>query len=420
MATHLETETPQQEYIPFRMPTIAWGTVLKIVGYVLAVVFLLWLGDRIGDNPRGVLQASINGLLIGGIYSLVAVGIVIIIKATGIFNFAHGGMMLVAALAFRSFFVTPTDSISIVAVTLLAVVTVAAFLAMNSLRELLNPIRSGIGAVVVVLLVLGMTQLGDDLRLVRALIGGLTVAVLMGLLIERLSIRPLVGQPIFTMILMTLALDALFRGLGLMLWGSIDRSLGIFRGLFQTPGVAESEAWKLPAVIRVDAGFLLESRITTLNVDSRVLIAFGVALLLFVIFIAFFQYTNVGLAMRATSENQVLAQSVGMRVRVVLAIAWMIAALLALAAGVLYGAATNVGTGMAQLVFLAFPAVLLGGLESIGGALVGGIVIGLAQSFGDYLFANDAGTQLVPYVILMVVLVVRPDGLFGQKRIERI
>jgi branched-chain amino acid transport system permease protein len=417
MATNLQTQHPQDDYIPFRLPSVQWGKYAKWLGYVIGVFFLMWLGNQIGGNPRGIIQASINGVLIGGIYSLVAVGIVIINKATGIFNFGHGAMMLLTALVFYSFFITPANQVNIFAAIALAVLTVGAFIAMNSLRDLLNPVQLAIGAVVAVAIVLGLTQLGNDL--LRALLGGLTFAVLMGLMIERLSIRPLVGQPLFTMILMTLALDSLFRGVSLMLWGGIDKSLGIFRGLFVQAGV-ENEIWKIPAVIRIDASAIISGRITTVNMDSRMLIAFAIALILFFLFILFFQYTNIGLAMRATSENQVLAQSVGMRVRAILATAWAIAAVLALSAGVLYGSATNIGGGMAALVFLAFPAVLLGGLESIGGALIGGIIIGLAQSYGDFLFANDAGTQLVPYIILMVVLVIKPDGLFGQRRIERI
>lgn len=417
MATNLQTQQPQEGYIPFRMPIIRWGNYFKWLGYILAILFLLWLGNQIGTNPRGIIQSTINGVLIGGIYSLVAVGIVIINKATGIFNFAHGAMMLLTALVFYSFFITPADQVNVFAAVALAVLMVGSFIAMNSLRDLLNPVQIGIGAVVAIAIVIGLTQI--TIPLIRAFIGGITFAVLMGLMIERLSIRPLVGQPLFTMILMTLALDALFRGASLMLWGSIDKSLGIFRGIFVQAGV-EDAAWKIPAIVRIDASAIITGRITTVNMDSRMLISFAVALILFLLFILFFQYTNIGLAMRATSENQVLAQSVGMRVRAILAAAWAIAALLALSAGVLYGSATNIGGGMAQLVFLAFPAVLLGGLESIGGALIGGIVIGLAQSYGDFLFANDAGTQLVPYIILMVVLVIRPDGLFGQRRIERI
>jgi branched-chain amino acid transport system permease protein len=469
-------------------------------------------------------------------------------KASGIFNFAHGAMMLVSALIFYSFFTTPTDSLSYVAVALMALGVVIMYLSMNDVRDIAKPLSLGFGLIVAVLLFIGMTigsstnsQLSANLNsageynivvtpyeeltlpegvmfptpesfsvdvtispdggesitrrfsggltpdsqsesftidvpansdvtvtalsgnfdtvlslqsteggeiatnddrsslysfiagiapdfykgslasfeLFRALIGGLVGAVLLGLMIERFSIRPLVGQPVFTLILMTLALDALFRGVSLMIWGSIDKPLSIFAGIFEQPG-QESEVWRLPSIVRIDTSSIIESRITTVSLDTRLIIGFGIALLIFLVFVLFFQYTNVGLSMRATSENQVLAQSVGMRVRAILAAAWAIAALLALAAGVLYGNASNVGLSMPQLAILAFPAVLLGGLESIGGALIGGLIIGIVQTWADTLFGNEAGTRLAPYVILMVVLIIRPDGLFGQKRIERI
>jgi branched-chain amino acid transport system permease protein len=110
-----------------------------------------------------------------------------------------------------------------------------------------------------------------------------------------------------------------------------------------------------------------------------------------------------------------------LRVRTILAVAWAIAALLAATAGVLQGGATSLSLNMPLLALSAFPAVLLGGLESIPGALVGGIIIGLVQEWANLLFpGTQAGTELAPYVVLMIVLVIRPDGLFGQKRIERI
>jgi branched-chain amino acid transport system permease protein len=141
----------------------------------------------------------------------------------------------------------------------------------------------------------------------------------------------------------------------------------------------------------------------------------------FAVFVVFFRYTSIGLAMRAVSENQQLAQSVGLRVRVILAVAWGIAALLAATAGMLQGGATTLSLNLPFIVLRAFPAVLLGGLESIGGALLGGIVIGVTEEMADLLFrGSQVGTELAPYVVLMIVLVIRPEGLFGQKRIERI
>jgi branched-chain amino acid transport system permease protein len=220
----------------------------------------------------------------------------------------------------------------------------------------------------------------------------------------------LIGQPLFAIVLMTLAIDRLLTGVTQLIWGSIDRPLPIFAGL---PSLG------LPTVIRIDGeGTWLDGRI---NIRPELVVAFVLALAAFVVFVLFFRYTSVGLAMRATAENQQLAQAIGLRVRVILAVAWGIAALLAMTAGVLQGGATSLGRTMPLLALGAFPAVLLGGLESIGGALVGGLVIGVVQEWANLLLpGTDAGTQLAPYVLLMVVLVIRPDGLFGQRRIERI
>ncbi|PJF22748.1 MAG: hypothetical protein CUN56_04415 [Phototrophicales bacterium] len=405
MATNVSTQKTR-----FSLQNLNWQQIWKWTLMGLAVIFLMWLGARIDENPRGFLQATVSGVLVGGIYSLVAVGIVMINKASGIFNFAHGAMMLVSAFIFFSFYTT--QNYSMVAVILLAGVTSLLFVAMNNWRDILIPRNALIALLMTGVLVVLMTLPRDDLRLIRALVGGTTGAVLIGLMIERFSIRPLMGQPIFTMILMTLALDSLFKGVSQMLWGSIDQKLTIFSGLQATLNI--------PATIRIDTSAIIESRISTINIQTDTVLAFILSVAAYVAFALFFQYTNIGLAMRATSENQRLAQSVGLRVRAILAAAWAIAALLALTAGVLYGAGNGIGKNMPDLAIRAFPAVLLGGLESIGGAMIGGIVIGLAQTWADSLFGSDAGTQLAPYVILMIVLIVRPDGLFGQKRIERI
>lgn len=416
MASNATTPQLRENYIQFRLPAFPYSKWGRWLGLLLAIIFFMWLGGRVDGNPRGFVQNTINGILVGGIYSLIAVGIVMINKATGIFNFAHGAMMLLSSLVFFSFFTSPPSTYSMVAIVGLALATVLLFIGMNNWGALRNPRNLAIGAVATVLLVLGMTIDNPDLRLIRALIGSVTAAVLMGLVIERFSIRPLVGQPIFTLILMTLALDFIIRGFSLMLWGSIEKTFSVFSGGF--------EALEIPSTIRMDMNGVMDparlGRITWVNIDPETLFAFIAALAVFLVFVLFFQYTNVGLAMRATAENQRLAQSVGLRVRAILAASWALAALLALGAGTLYGTSTEIGTGMPQLAIRAFPAVLLGGLESIGGALIGGIVIGLAQSHADGIFGNDAGTRLAPYVILMIVLIVRPDGLFGQKRIERI
>lgn len=380
-------------------------TALYVIGIALV---LLWLVPIIGQQrPSRLLQSMITGLLVGGVYSLIALGIVIINKASGVFNFAHGFMMLFGGLVFYSFF--STANVSPVVAVLLSGATVLIVLTMNGRAGLQNPRSLAIGAVVVLVLTAALTLPGQELRLLKALLGAILGAVLLGLVIERFTIRPLIGQPLFTIVLMTLALDQLLLGATQLTWGSVEIPLQIFSGLNELG---------IPTPIRWDATELLGGNII---IRTELLATFVLAVLAFLAFVLFFRYTNVGLAMRATAENQQLAQSVGLRVRFILAVAWGIAALLAATAGVLQGGATSLSLNLPLLALRAFPAVLLGGLESIGGAMVGGLIIGVVQEMANLLFpGTQAGTELAPYVVLMVVLIIRPDGIFGEKRIERI
>ena len=376
---------------------------IGLIALILLIVPLL--GNQ---RPYRLVQSTVTGVLVGGVYALIALGIVVINKASGVFNFAQGWMMLLGGLIFYTFFAN-TSSISPLAVLALSVLTALMVVTTNSWRALRNPrslaIAAGIAAFGFVTLLVG----GDGLKRARAIIGAVYGAVLTGLTIERFAVRPLIGQPLFAMVLMTLAISELLHGVTQMIWGSVEIPLQVFAGLAQL-GV--------PVPIRIQANDTLGG---TIIVRTELLVAFLLSLLAFAAFVAFFRYTSVGLAMRATAENQKLAQSVGLRVRTILAVAWAIAALLAATAGVLQGGATSLSLNMPLLALSAFPAVLLGGLESIPGALLGGLIIGLVQEFANLLFpGTQAGTELAPYFVLMVVLVIRPDGLFGQRRIERI
>ena len=343
----------------------------------------------------------------GGIYGLIALGIVIVNKATGVFNFAHGWMMVVGGMIFWSFFTV--NDINIVVAFVLSLATVFMALTTGGYYALMEGRNLAIGAGVVVLLTLGMVIGGGELRWIHAIIGTITGATLVGLAVERFAIRPLIGQPLFTAILMTLAVGFVLQGITQMIWGSVELNLPVF---------IDAETGSKFKPIRLDAFQEMLDGIVIIRVEF--VIAFVLALLAFGAFLLFFRYTNIGLAMRAVAENQQLAESVGLRVRVILAVVWVIATLLAATAGVLIGGATAISSNMWLIVLRVFPAVLLGGLESVGGALVGGLVIGLVEEFGKLLFANQVGTDLAPYLVLMIVLVIRPDGLFGEKRIERI
>jgi branched-chain amino acid transport system permease protein len=381
--------------------------IFTIALYVIAALLLvLWLAPLVGSQRSyRIVQSTITGILVGGVYSLIALGIVVINKASGVFNFAHGWMMLLGGMLFYSFFAGA--QISPVAAFLLTALTVLMALTTNGWRELRAPRTLAIGAGATALITLLLVALPAELNLIRAIIGASCGAILIGLITERFAIRPLIGQPLFAMVLMTLALSEVLHGFIQMLWGSVEIPLQVFAGVTQLG---------IPSPIRITD--VLDGPIM---IQTPLLIAFILSLVAFGAFVAFFRFTSVGLAMRAIAENQKLGQAVGLRVRAILAVAWAIAALLGGVAGVLQGAAVNLSLNMPLLALRAFPAVLLGGLESIPGALIGGLVLGLVQEWSNLLFpGTQAGTELAPYVVLMIVLIIRPDGLFGQKRIERI
>ena len=227
-------------------------------------------------------------------------------------------------------------------------------------------------------------------------------SILLGLLIERVAIRPLIGQPIFAVVLATLALDILLRGLVRVFWGSQSVNIPIFYFIAR------------PAVnFQVGDGRVF--------IFTAALVGMVLALLAYTVFILFFRFSRAGLAMRAAAENQRLAQSLGLQVRILLSLTWGLASIFAALAGTLLGASKGIAVAITPALALkAFPAVLLGGLESIPGALIGGLVLGIVEQYSILLFSTDVATQLVPFSLLMIVLIIRPQGLFGLKRIERI
>ncbi len=385
--------------------------------YIAAAVLLIaWLSPLIMEKaPHTIVQRTIGGVLLGGIYAIIALGIVVINKASGVFNFAHGAMMMFSAFIFYSFFTA--NQISIVAATLLTaaavmmVVTTASWKALRDWRVLLASVLA------TVLLIFLMSFRQPGWAWINAMTGAVVGTVLVGLTIERFSIRPLIGQPIFAAVMVTLALAEVLGGFTTLIWGSQPVGLTIFG---MESGFVPGQYTRINTPITIDTAALLGGPI---NIDQPRLFAFLIALATFGAFFLFFRYTNIGLAMRATSEDQQLAESVGLRVRNILAVTWGIAALLAGIAGVLQVGASDSNSLNTDLQFVAlraFPAVLLGGLESVSGALIGGLVLGLTEEWAKMLFNTDIASNLAPYVVLMVILVLRPEGLFGEKRIERI
>jgi len=292
-----------------------------------------------------LLQAIASGILVGAIYAVVAMGIVIVYRSSGIFNFAHGAIMLVSAFIFW------------------ALISVAA------------------------------------LPLWVCIIIMFIVAVVFGLAIERFTLRPLLGQPLLASVMMTLGLSMFLLGIYEALWGH--------KGIVSYPEFMPMGHWVI-------------GEITIGQANVWVLVA---AILLFVFFISFFKFTSQGKQVQAICESHIAAQSVGIDVKKVLAIVWAIACLCAALAGVLIGASGSVGIHLNELVFMVIPVIILGGLESIGGALVAGFLVGLVEMISaTYIdpFIGGGFRQVAPYLFLLIVLVIKPYGLFGWERIERI
>lgn len=310
-------------------------------------------------------QFAMTGLLNGGPIALIALGIVLVFKSSEIFNFAHGQMLLIGAMA-TWWFSSP----------------------------------EGLG-----------------LPLWAAIIAALAVSVLLGLAIERFTLRPMTGQPLLSIILMTLALGQFLQGLTILTFGTTQRNFPVI--------------FSITDPYRITLPFTYNDNPIVVILKQNLVWSFVVAMVCVVVLVLFFQYTRTGLAMRATAENHETAQSVGIRINQVFGISWALAGVIAAIGGILIATASGLDLSLSIVVLAAFPAVLLGGLESIPGAVLGGLLIGLAQGLvglpnNDFFFGAKAAqairnsTEIVPYVILLIVLVIRPDGLFGQKRIERV
>lgn len=337
---------------------------LTTVSTLFITLFVVW-AIRPYMNWILVPQQLINGLLNGGTLALIALGIVLVYKASEVFNFAYGQMVMLGAYFVWWF-------------------------------------AGGDGD--------GGTPL--DLPLGAAILAAVLVAIFMGFFIERAALRPMTGQPLLAIVLMTLGLAQVMQGLTAVLFGVTPKSN------FPAP-FSPSDATNIPIAPINDISIVFLDR---LQLGHARLATFVIALVAAIIFILFFNYTRTGLAMRATSENHELAQSVGIQVSRVFGLSWAIAGIIATLGGILLATLTGVNLSLSTVALAAFPAILLGGLESFGGAILGGLVVGLtvalvqASSIAEV--RNSA--EIAPYVLLLIVLIVRPEGLFGQKRIERI
>lgn len=299
-------------------------------------------------------QFVVSGLLAGGPIALTALGLVLVFKSSYIFNFAHGQLLLLGALMTWWFAVE---------------------------REL---------------------PLGLSIVL------ALGLSAILGLAIERFTLRPMTGQPLLSIILMTLGLSQVLQGLALLLFGGAQRN---FPQIFSAAD---------PYIITLP--WLIDDRPIILILKQNLVWSFVVAMLGVILISAFFRFTRAGLAMRGASEDHELAQSLGLRIHRIFGLSWAMAGIVATAAGILLATSSGLDLSLSVVVLAAFPVVLLGGIESIPGVIVGGLLIGLVQgvvSAFTVQWVRDMA-EIVPYLVLLVVLLIRPEGLFGQKRIERI
>jgi branched-chain amino acid transport system permease protein len=293
-------------------------------------------------------EVLIGGLLAGVMYSLVALGFVLIYKASGVFNFAQGAMVFFAAATF-----------------------------------------------------VGLEQ-EYHINFWLAIPLALAAMVVLGLVTERVVLRPLVNQPQITLFMATIGLTFFIEGFVQMIWGSAVRGLDL--GLQDEP-----LQWVTDK--------------TGMNVSKFDLVAAGVAAMLVAILALFFNRTRIGRALRAVADDHQAALAVGIPLQQIWAIVWGVAGAVALVAGMLWGARNGVQFALTFVALKALPVLILGGFDSVPGAIVGGLIIGATEKLAEVYLGPYVGGGIegwFPYVLALVFLLVRPEGLFGEKIIRRI
>ena len=298
---------------------------------------------EIWDFPVFFAEVVITGLLTGVMYSLVALGFVLIFKASGIFNFAQGVMVLFAALT-----------------------------------------------------LVGLMEHGVNVWL--ALILTMAVMVALAFAIERLMLRPLVNQDAIILFMATIGLTFFLEGLGETLWGSNVKRLdvGIPNQSFEVGGILLNEF------------------------D---LFAAGIGAVLVAVLAVFFQKTPVGRALRAVADDHQAAMSVGIPLKTIWVIVWSVAGVVAMVAGIMWGAKSGVQFSLSLIALKALPVLILGGFTSVPGAIVGGLIIGVGEKIAEIYWGPLVGGAIenwFAYVLALLFLLFRPQGLFGERIIERV
>ncbi len=294
------------------------------------------------------LEVLIGGLLAGVLYSLVALGFVLIFKASGVFNFAQGAMVLFAALALVRFL--------------------------------------------------------EVLPLPLAFLAAALVMVLLAVAIERLVLRPLVNQEPIILFMATIGVTFFIDGFGQTLFGSDVYPLNI--GLPKDPTFILEGSF--------DGGILVNQFDVVAAITAGVLVA-GLAI--------FFQKTRIGRALRAVADDHQAAQSVGIPLNHIWIVVWTVAGIVALVAGTIWGSALGVQFSIALVALKALPVLILGGLTSVPGAIIGGLIIGGGEKLAEVFLGPILGGGIenwFAYMLALAILLIRPQGLFGEKIIERV
>jgi len=304
------------------------------------------------------LETLIGGLMTGMLYSLVALGFVLIFKASGVFNFAQGAMVLFAALAMARF-------------------------------SEWFPALLGTGKI-----------LGN----LMAFVAAAAVMVVVAWLVERLVLGRLVNQEGITLLMATLGVTYFLDGFGQTLFGS--------------------DIYKIDIGLPKDPMFLLEGMFQGgILVNKEDLYAAAIAAALVVLLSLFFQYTSTGRALRAVADDHQAAQSIGIPLNRIWVIVWSVAGFTALVAGIIWGSKLGVQFSLSLVALKALPVVILGGLTSVPGAIIGGLIIGVGEKLSEVYIGSQIGGGIeiwFGYVLVLFVLLVRPQGLFGEKIIDRV
>lgn len=326
-----------------------------------------------------LIEVVLNGLMAGVLYALVALGFVLIFKASGIFNYAQGVMALFAALT------------------------------LVGLQSGQAPFAHLINAV------FGTDVHAFGWTLPAAVAIALTVGVmiLLAVLVERLLLRRLVNQEPIVLFMATIGLAYFLEGLGDLMWGADVRVVDI--GLPSGGSVWWEDVTK--AWAPADSGYW------GMYVDRLDVVAAVVAAALVISLTLFSQYTRTGRALRAVADDHQAALSVGISLRAIWVITWSIAGIVALVAGVMWGSKTGVQFSLSLIALKALPVLILGGFTSIPGAIVGGLIIGVGEKLFEFTIGpmiGGATENWFAYVLALAFLMVRPQGLFGDKIIERV